>query len=173
MDEEPSALLAWSLAGFHVALLVALLVAGLYLGGAAGDLLAGLDTVVGLALYGYLWAVTWWTNRRWIATTGLVTTGRPTPGAVLGSAIQWGGATGLLFLVVPLAVVVGFLVVTGGLGALPFALLVVVIGGLLAAAIGAVVGGLLAGLDLVLLRASRLVVPAAAPDRDGAPTPAE
>lgn len=149
-------LLAWGLAGFHASFLVATLVTGLYLAGAAGDLLAGLDTRVGLALYGYLWAATWWTNRRWLAAVDLVD---DRTGAVLRAATRWGAVTGLLLFVGPLAVASAFVVSGGGLGAIPFVLLGGVVGAILAAAVGALVGGLFAALDLLLLRASVVVVP--------------
>lgn len=164
MGEGPPPLLGWCLAGFHVALLVSLALTGLYLAGAAGELLAGLETVVGLALYGYLWAVTWWTNRRWLATAGLVASHRPDRRVVLAEAVKWGGATGVLFLAAPLVVAAAFLVVGNGPDVLPFVGLVALVGTLLAATTGAVVGGLLATLDLLLVRASRVVLAPEAPE---------
>lgn len=163
MADDPP-LLGWCLAGYHVALLVSLLLTGLFLAGAVGDLLAGLDTTVGLALYGYLWAVTWWTNRRWLASAGLVGGRRPDPRVVFAGAMKWGGATGVLFLAAPLVVAAAFLVAEGGPEVTPFVVLVALVGTLLAAATGAVVGGLFAAFDVLLLRTSRAVLPAVAPD---------
>lgn len=167
MVEEAQSLLAWSLASFHTALLVTLLLAGLYATGAAGELLAGLDTVVGLGLYAYLWAVTWWTNRRWLEAVGLAPAELPSePRMVVGVALRWGAVAGLLFLVGPLVVLAGLFVVDGGLGILPFVVLAGLVGTLLAAAVGAFVGGMLATLDLALVRGSTALVPATNPSTD-------
>lgn len=165
MAEEAHPQLAWSLASFHTALLVTLLLAGLYATGAVGELLGGLDTVVGLGIYGYLWALTWWTNRRWLEDVGLALAELPSePRVVVGAALRWGAVAGLLFLVGPLVVLVGLFVVDGGFGALPFVVLTGLVGALLAAAVGALVGGVFATLDLALLRVSTALVPAASTD---------
>ena len=148
-------LLWWSLAAFHAATLVALLVAVMYATGRAGDLLAGLDTSVGVAAYGYLWAVTWWTNRRWLAADGAgIVGGRPEPRATLLGAVRWGGVTGVLAFL-PVAVVgLALLVGAGGVDALPFVLLGIASGTVLAVGVGGIVGGGLGALDLLLLRAA-------------------
>lgn len=143
MDDDP--LVAWSLATFHTALLVALLVTGLYLVGPLGDLLSGLDTVVGLALYGCLWASTWWTTRRWLAEIG---ENADLPDTV-GNGGKWGGVDGVLFFWTIFAIAIvptlGFRV-----GAIPFFLLALAVGSVLALGIGGFVGSIFAVLDVAV-----------------------
>lgn len=164
----PGTLLVWCLATFHAALLVSLLVGGLYLADVAGDVLAGLETAVGVASYLYLWAVTWWTNRRWLERVGpAVASGRPALRPAVGEAVKWGGFTGLLFFA-------GLLVVGGGvvIFTTPGAVLLVALAGLVGVvasfAVGAAVGALFAAVDVLLARAATM----AWPDGDvGAPSP--
>lgn len=152
---DPVSLLAWCLATFHTALLVSLFVIGFYLVGAAGDVLRGLETAVGIVVYLYLWGVTWWTHRRWLDAHGVaLITGRPDPRAVTVDALKWGGVTGLLFFVgvlVPSAVV---LVASNGFETIPLVVLATVVGTLLSFVVGAVVGMVFALLDLLLVRVS-------------------
>ena len=113
----PPPLLVWTLAAFHTATLVALAVAALHLAGRLGALLAGLDTAVGAAAYLYLWAVTWWTNRRWLAASGpALATGAADPRAVAVGAARWGAVAGLGVLLPALAVGSVLFVGTGACG---------------------------------------------------------
>ncbi|AUV83515.1 hypothetical protein C2R22_19260 [Salinigranum rubrum] len=66
---DADALSAWAFASFHAALLlvVPLALAHAVAPNAVGGLLAGLDTLVGVALYLVLWGSTWWSNRRYLA----------------------------------------------------------------------------------------------------------
>ena len=145
MDDDP--LVARSLATLHTALLVALLVTGLYLAGPLGDLLSGLDTLVGLALYGCLWASTWWTTRRWLAE---IDEDADLPAAV-GTGVKWGGVDGVLFFWAIFAIAIvptlGFRV-----GAIPFFLLALGVGSLFALGIGGFVGCIFALLDVAVFR---------------------
>jgi hypothetical protein len=50
-------LFAWALSTFHTARLVAVLVLLVHLSGGLGDLLSGLNTLLGLVLFALLWAV--------------------------------------------------------------------------------------------------------------------
>ena len=136
------ALSAWALASFHAAvlLLVPLALAHAVAPGAVGDLLGGLDTLVGVALYLVLWGSTWWSNRRYLAACEF----RDTSGT-LKSGARWGAVTGLPLLG---CLVVAVLVFTNPV----FAALVLVAGGLVAPLVGAVVGALLAGVDVALDR---------------------
>lgn len=156
---DPRRLLVWALPAFHAALLVALLVAGLYATGRAGEVLGSLETWIGVLAYLYLWAVTWWTNRRWLAAVGeSFLRGRPPARPVLRSALRWGAATGLGVFAAPFLVAVAFFLAGGGLGAIPFLALAAAVGAALSLAIGGLVGGLFAGLDLLLLRASDVLL---------------
>lgn len=136
---------------FHVTVLVALGLTLLHVAGALGEALAGLETLVGVLLYGLLWGVTWWTNRRWLATT----TGAST-WPTLRSGLAWGAVTGVAFLVgllVTLAVATDVPWVT--LAVLSFA------GVVASAVVGAVVGGAFALLDTAIERVTAAVTPAA------------
>lgn len=154
----PRPVLVWALAAFHTALLVTLVVAGLYLAGAAGDVLSGLGTAVGVASYLGLWAVTWWTNRRVVAGVGPgLVTGRPDPLAVTRQAATWGGVAGLLFFVGLFVLGAGVVVVTSGLEAIRLLALAGLVGSVLSVAVGSAVGAGFAALDLLLVRAARLL----------------
>lgn len=154
-------LVVWALASFHTATLTALLVGALYLSGALGDLLGGLDTLIGLGLYLGLWATTWWTTRRAFAAIGKAGRDGPVSRSVLlGSGGKWAGVDGVLFLwllvgaFVASSVSVGSATVEGALYFLAF----VGIATLLAFAVGAVVGLLFAALDLAAFRVAGAVV---------------
>jgi hypothetical protein len=142
------ALSAWALASFHAALLVLvpLALAHGVAPNAVGGLLAGLDTLVGVALFLVLWGSTWWSNRRYLAACEFGDSR-----GVLRAGARWGAVTGL-----PLfgCVVVAAFVATNP----TFALLLLVVGGLAALLVGAAVGALFAALDVALDRvAVRLV----------------
>jgi len=154
-------LVVWALASFHTATLTALLVGGVYLSGALGDLLGGLDTLVGLGLYLGLWATTWWTTRRAFAAIGAA--GREGPvsrSVLLGTGGKWAGVDGVLFLWLLVGVAtasslsVGSVTVEGALYFLAF----VGVASLLAFVVGAVVGLLFAALDLAAFRIAGAVV---------------
>lgn len=147
-------LLVWAAGTFHAAGLVVLLVAALHLADAAGDVLAGLGTVPGALVYLYLWALVTWTTRRALAASGVTAADPPDGRAALLAGGIWGGATGVLFFGGLFLAVAAFLVLTAGIGAVPVALLVGLVGGLLAVLVGAVVGVLFALVDLALLRAA-------------------
>ncbi|WP_136600674.1 hypothetical protein [Salinigranum halophilum] len=146
--EGDAALSAWALATFHAAtlLLVPLTLAHVVAPDALGDLLAGLDTLVGLALFLVLWGATWWTNRRYLAACAFADAGR-----TLAVGARWGAVTGLPLL--------GCVVVAAFVATNPtFAALVLVAGGLVAPLVGAVVGALFAAFDVALDRAAAALV---------------
>jgi len=153
-------LLAWAVASFHAALLVALAVVALYLTGSAGGILAGLATWVGVVAYLYLWGVTWWTNRRVLSATGLGLPGRsPTRADVLVEASKWGGATGFLAFLPALVVGVVRFVAAGGLEAVPIVAIGAAVGSVLSVGVGVLVGAGFGLLDLLLVRAARRWLP--------------
>ncbi|SEO54763.1 hypothetical protein SAMN04487948_103172 [Halogranum amylolyticum] len=151
--DDPDPLLVWCLAAYHTALFTLVPVVGLHWTGALGDLLGGLSTTVGLALYLLLWATTWWTNRRLLATTPFE------PSAwreILTGGVKWGGVTGSCFLLELVVVAVVQVAIDGGLGVpdvasvLPL-LLFLALGAATAFVVGGLVGVVQAVLDLLAL----------------------
>jgi hypothetical protein len=147
--DAPDPLLAWGLASFHAAVL---LVVPLWVGHAVapvalGGLLDGLDTLVGVALFLVLWGSTWWSNRRYLATSAL-----ETPRGTVVAGAKWGAATGLPLLG---CVVLAALVATSPV----FAAVLLVAGSVVAPFLGAVVGAVLAGVDVVFDRLAGTLVP--------------
>lgn len=148
--DEPDQLIAWSLGAFHAATLVAVLVVLGHTAGALGNLLGGLNTVVGLALYLLLWGLSWSATRRVLARVPPATI--KTGGA--GAAVAWGAlggaGAGMAFLVgVVLVAIIPTLL--GGIEPLSV-VLILLIGGTVAAVVGAIVGGLFALVDVALFR---------------------
>jgi uncharacterized integral membrane protein len=142
-------LLAWGLASFHAAVLlvVPLWLAHVVAPVAVGDLIGGLDTLVGVALYLVLWGSTWWSNRRYLAASAFEGSVR-----TLKSGAKWGAVTGLPLLG---GVVLAVLVATNP----TFAAFLLVAGTVVAPLVGAVVGALFAGVDVVLVRLAGTLVP--------------
>lgn len=160
--DAEAAFLAWCVGAFHAAAFVAALLALLYPFVPLGELLAGLETGVGLALYLGLWGVSWWTARRALVGSDLARGAAGSVGRVLGRGALWGGVAGVAFFVLGLVAVLLRLLAAGGVDA--SAPLVVVLlaavpaGAALAFLVGAVVGAAFAALDAGLARlAIRLV----------------
>lgn len=155
---ELDALVTWTLATFHTSafLLVALLF--LYSQGVLHQVLQGLSTAVGLALFAALWGLTY-------ATTDQALSGLEDDDAFIGRGLRWGGVNGVLFLWV-LVLVQGTALVLAGLrdplGALLFGLIFLAIGSIVAFGVGALVGLIFANVDLALLALARAMVRRAA-----------
>ncbi|UPW00158.1 hypothetical protein M0R88_16795 [Halorussus gelatinilyticus] len=154
-------LVVWALASFHTAALTAVLVGAIYLSGALGDLLSGLDTLLGLGLYLGLWATTWWTTRRAFAAIGAA--GRDGPvsrSVVLGTAGKWAGVDGVLFLWVLVGVFAASTVSVESvdLRGVFYFLAIAGVASLLAFVVGAIVGLLFAALDLAAFRVAGSLV---------------
>ena len=146
------------LASFHVTVLVTLAVGGLHLSGALGDILGGLSTLVGLGFFAYLWGVTWWTNRRVLQRAPLAdATTAPGARALVLAGTGWGGVTGLVVVVLPLA---GLAVAFSTGGEVLSALRVLALGGLGGTTIGAIVGLVAAVVDIGLVRLVARIDPA-------------
>ena len=145
-------LATWCLATFNVALLTVVGVLAIHAFADLGPLLAGLDTVTGLALYVALWGLALWTNGRALAD---VVPGRERPPLriLLPRALAWGGVTGTCFLWTIVALV--YLPDAPGLNVVvregPSLLVVLGIASAFAALVGALIGLVLGALDLVLL----------------------
>lgn len=151
MAVDPRRLARWAFTSFHVTTLV---VAGVALGhvsGPIGDPLAGLNTLVGFALYLSLWGVTWWTNGRWLAEGGLWPVESGEWRSVLAAGTKWGSVTGVVFFAVLFA---AFLFVVAPPISV-FLLLAILVGSVVAAAIGALVGGGFATVDLAVVEGAR------------------
>ena len=154
----------FALGTLHAALLVLLVVTLAYRGGGLGEGLAALHTSLGMALFGLLWLLAWWSTAR--ALRGVAVTGSLRAGLVLERGLIWGGVAGLLVLLAlaALAAVVGAaeLVREGGVGLDPRALLeaaalLAIVSPLLAAfafVAGAAVGCSLGLLDWLALRSA-------------------
>lgn len=155
-----SPLLAWALAAFSVAFLVAAALFAFHARGVLGDLLEGLSPVVGIALYLVLWGTTWATTRRALAGGVLSTDGRrPTVHRIVGTGGLWGGVNGALFFLVLLAAVAAAIVLRAvALGDPSYLVLALYVAGVgavgtaVAFAVGAALGVLFAALTTGLVR---------------------
>jgi hypothetical protein len=147
-SEAPDPLLVWALASFHAAVLlvVPLWLAHLVAPVALGGLLDGLDTLVGVALFLVLWGSTWWSNRRYLATSEF-----EAPRGTVVAGAKWGAVTGLPLLG---CVVLAALVATNPV----FAVLLLVVGSVAAPLVGSVVGAAFAGVDLAVDRLADALV---------------
>ena len=157
---DPDPLLVWCLAAYHTGLFVLVPVTLVHWVGALGDLLGGLSTLVGLVLYLALWATTWWTNRRLLATTPL---GRAERRAVLTGSVKWGGVTGGCFFLELVGVAVAQVGLAGGLGvpdpaSIPPLVALLALGTLVAFVVGGLVGVVQATLDLAAVHLVDLLV---------------
>ena len=92
-------LITWSLATFHAALFVLVIVLFGYRGGGLGGALGGLNTFVGLGLFVALWATTYLTTSRALKGLDLIGSARDRR-AYPRRAFRWGAANGMSFLVV-------------------------------------------------------------------------
>ncbi|MFC7046641.1 hypothetical protein ACFQH6_15625 [Halobacteriaceae archaeon GCM10025711] len=153
MADRPDPLLVWALATFHVAALVSVAAVALHANGVLGQVLGELDTLVGVGLFVVVWALTWWSNRRWLTDVSLADDGQ---GAVVAGA-RWGGVEGVLVLVAPLLVLVVVLVAQGG--SVPVLAGLGVVALLVAGVVGGVVGAAFALVDVTLVRTAEYVLP--------------
>jgi hypothetical protein len=159
-------LVVWSLATFHTAFFVAVVVALLHVSGTLAGLLRSLNTAIGLAIFGTLWTTTFWSTRHLLED---LQSGPRHPsgtaGAFIGWAAFWGGVNGVAFL---LLVVIGAV-----LAALPTTLVapdrslglavgliyfVVPLGSAVAFMVGFVVGLVLGAVDSLALALSLCAV---------------
>jgi hypothetical protein len=151
VDPTDDPLAAWGVGTLHASLFVLAPVVVAHAGGALGDLLAGVGTLAGLALFAYLWAAVGLASRRWLRG---VDPDRPLDAATGGAT--WGAAAGLGFLP---GVVLAVLVATGNL---PLAAVLLLAGALVAPLVGATSGALLAVVDVAFLRTARRLAPVGA-----------
>ncbi|MFC4359565.1 hypothetical protein ACFO0N_16605 [Halobium salinum] len=150
---DPVRLRDWALATLHTTLFVLLpLLAAFAVSapGRIGDVLGGLDTSLGLALFAYLWLVLWLATRRALAAA---TAGSLTSRSALRAGLVWGAVAGVGF-VGPLLLLSGLAVFVTS-GNVFFLLVVAGVGSLVATVVGAVLGLVFAAVDFGLLAVAR------------------
>jgi hypothetical protein len=170
MDEavEDRGLLEWAFAAFHTGVFVLALVFFLHLRGALGAVLASLNTLAGIAMFGVVWAVTGWSTRRGLQRLARSTSGAGTfsvTGVKLGDALVqalvWGGVTGLLFFAGLVLYTLVF-VLLPNMASAPIAAGVLLVdtglGGVVAFVIGALSGLVLGLIDGILVSVARELV---------------
>lgn len=161
LDRTPS-LLTVALATFDaVAFVLALVLTG-HAAGVLSGLLAGLNTVVGVVVFLYLWALVVLGVEWALAPVSL----EESPAGMLAlRAVGAGGLVGAAFLLGVVLFAVAPLVFGGGLTLWTLGL-IVLIGAAIAITTGAAVGLLLGLVDLALYRLAGRLLPAGATDPD-------
>lgn len=160
-DAGPVSLVTWTLATFDTALFVLL---GVLVGHASGDLadlLAGLNTLVGVAVFCYLWAL-FVLAVRWVQSR--VALGDAPPRTLVLHGVAAGCATGVAFLLGLFAVALVPTLQSGGVR-LQAVVLVALIGAGVAAVVGGVVGLLASLLDIAVYGLAGYLVPEAGTER--------
>jgi len=158
---RPVSLVTWTLATFDTALFVLLGVLAAHTSGSLADLLAGLNTLVGVAVFCYLWAlfvlaVRWVNSRVALDSAGVSTL------ALHGTAA--GCVTGVAFLLGLFAVALVPTLQSGGVR-LQAVVLVVLIGAGVAAVVGGVVGLVASLLDIAVYGLAGYLLPDAGTER--------
>lgn len=154
-------LVTWALATFHATVFVLAIVLFAYSRGALGPALSGLNTFVGLGLFGALWATTYFTNDRALKSLDLVASARDSVGYGR-RAFRWGAANGMAFVAVLGVVALGAALANTrpgqlGTGILLPALFITPIALVVSAAVGGVVGVLFGLIDLALFALAGLL----------------
>ncbi|MBX0297160.1 hypothetical protein [Haloarcula nitratireducens] len=152
-DGRRLSLLPWALGTVDVVSFALVGVVAAHAAGVLGGLLQGLNTLAGVAVFLYLWAI-FVLAARWVLSTASLADASLRALALRGVAA--GGASGVAFLLGILAVTaVPQLLTSQPLSAL----LIVLIGTVVAAPIGALVGLVLGGVDIALYRAAGYLLP--------------
>ena len=158
---RPVSLVTWTLATFDTALFVLLGVLAAHASGSLADLLSGLNTLAGVAVFCYLWALfvlaVRWVNSRVVF--------RDTPFRTLVlHGVAAGCVTGVAFLLGLFAVALVPTIQSGGVR--PQAVLVVLlIGAGVAAVVGGVVGLVASLLDIAVYGLAGYLLPEAGAER--------
>jgi hypothetical protein len=160
-----SEVFGWALGTLHATLFVLAIVVSAFRAGGLDDLLGGLNTLLGLGLYGGLWMLTWWTTTRAVAGVDWRQVTAEDTGKLLLRGLRWGGATGVLVLLAVAVLLLANAMVGGiqGGGAGTDALVGIavasttglLIGSLVAFVLGGVVGVAFALIDVAALLACR------------------
>ena len=146
-------LVTWSLATFHATVFVLVIVLFAYSGGGLGGALSGLNTFVGLGLFGVLWATTYFATAQ--ALRGIDLNAPDDRRGYVWRAFRWGAANGMSFLAV-----LGIVAIVTAIGStrpgqvasgiLVPALFIAPIALIVSAAVGGAVGALFGMIDLGL-----------------------
>jgi hypothetical protein len=157
-------LLAFGLGTFHAVILTLTLVLSLYLAADLGEALDSLNTGIGLAVFGALWATSVYCTDRAHRDAGLKLGRALSVAGILRNGEIWGAWNGVLFfwcLLVGGTVAVFISEVDDGLVAKPRALFVAIfgfgVGTVVSAIFGAAVGFVIATVDMTLQWAGRSV----------------
>ncbi len=160
-DARRVSLVTWTLATFDTALFVLLGVLAAHASGGLADLLAGLNTLVGVAVFCYLWAL-FVLAVRWVHSR--VALGDATLQPLVLHGVAAGCATGIAFLLGLFAVALVPTLQSGGVR-LQAVLLVLLIGAGVAAVIGGVVGLVASLLDIAVYGLAGYLLPDAGSER--------
>ncbi|EMA11432.1 hypothetical protein SAMN05443574_103133 [Haloarcula vallismortis] len=161
ISTRPVSLVTWTLATFDTTLFVLLGVLAAHTSGELAGLLAGLNTLVGVAAFCYLWAlfvlaVRWVNSRVALGDTPFRT--------LVLHGVAAGCATGVVFLLGLFAVALVPTIQRGGVR-LQTVLVVLLIGGAVAAVVGGVVGLVASLLDTAVYRLAGYLLPEAGTKR--------
>jgi hypothetical protein len=160
-DARPVSLVTWTLATFDTVLFVLLGVLAVHASGGLADLLSGLNTLVGVAVFCYLWAL-FVLAVRWVHSR--VALGDAPLRTLVLHGVAAGCATGVAFLLGLLAVALAPTLQSGGVP-LQAVVLVAVIGAGVAAVVGGVVGLLASLLDIAVYGLAGYLLPEAGSER--------
>ena len=156
MDDRSLTLTAWTLATFDISLFVLSVVIVGHVSGALGDLLAGLNTVVGAVIFLYLWAL-FTLAARWVL--GEAPLAESSISSLFLRSIAAGGVAGVVFLLSIVLIAVIPSAVSRSIQPVSV-VLIALIGAAVAAVLGSVVG-LVAGLfNMAVYRVAGHVLPA-------------
>ncbi|GGO01272.1 MULTISPECIES: hypothetical protein [Haloarcula] len=147
-------LTTWALATFDVALFVLAALLPIHAAGALADLLSGLNTLLGVAVFCYLWAL-FVLAVRWVLSDAVLSDPLR---SLVPRGVAAGSAAGVVFLLGVLLVAAGPGVVAGRIEPLS-AFLIALIGGAVAAVVGSLVGLLLGAVDVALYKISSAALP--------------
>lgn len=151
-------LVTFGLGTFHAVMITLVPLLALYLTVVLGEALTGLNTLLGFAIFGALWATSVYCTSRGMRDAGFQLGITPRVVGVLNNAVTWGAWNGVLFfwcllgagIVVLLAVALSKGMTQAG-GVVVFGVVAFGAGTIFATFIGAFIGCLLAAIDLVLL----------------------
>ncbi|MDQ2073251.1 hypothetical protein RBH20_11970 [Haloarcula sp. H-GB4] len=158
---RPVSLVTWALATFDTVLFVLLGVLAAHASGSLADLLAGLNTLVGVAVFCYLWAL-FVLAVRWVHSR--VALGDVPLQTLVLHGVAAGSVAGVAFLLGLLAVALVPTIQSGGVS-LQTVVLVLLIGAGVAAIVGGVVGLLASLLDIAVYGLAGYLLPEAGSER--------
>ncbi|WP_434531204.1 hypothetical protein ACODNH_07445 [Haloarcula sp. NS06] len=161
LSARPVSLVTWTLASFDTVLFVLLGVLAAHASGSLADLLAGLNTLVGVAVFCYLWAL-FVLAVRWVHSR--VALGDVPLQTLVLHGVAAGSVAGVAFLLGLLAVALVPTIQSGGVS-LQTVVLVLLIGAGVAAIVGGVVGLLASLLDIAVYGLAGYLLPEAGSER--------